>query len=297
MEQLWAVAGAPLLATHGRGLEVDRLLDRVGSAHWTQEHRLYRVDAALTVLTSPLHWFRDIGHVFLVLEEAIDSNVLRFGATSIPETAHGFDRTGFIEEVSADQQYASFGFITAGHDSHSGVADTGFTAMDLYACGQQCWYKRIGVPAADGQSRLQLDRLIGLIRGAFPASGGIHQQVRLAGPHPTFLHALLKAVNGPADRFHCTYVYNAKQFDLSVERHEDPRMAAALCAKGLAKRTDAIRRYEGFINDGAGQSTNRQWNFRFWREDGTATRLPLRIEFQPKPMLRLSLELTPQRTV
>ena len=296
MEQLWAVAGAPLLATPGRRLEVDRLLDRVRSAHWTQEQRLYRVDAARTVLTSPLHWFRDIGHGFLVLEEANNASVLRFGATSSPEKAHGFDRTGFIEEASVDQEYAGFGFITAGHDSHTGSADPGFTAMDLYARGQQCWFKRAGVPA-DGQSRLQLDRLIGLIRGAFPQSGGMHQQVQLGGPHPTFLHAVLKAVKGPADRFHCTYVYNAKQFDLSVERHEDPRMASALCSRGLTKLADTIRRYEGFIKDGAGQSTNRQWNFRFWREEGTATRLPLRIEFQPKPILRLSLELTPLRTV
>ena len=122
--KLTTVVGAPLLATTGRRFEVDRLLDRVRLARWIQENGLYLVDAALTVLTSPLHWFPGIGHGFLALEEAANATALPFGATSNPEKAHGFDRTGFIEDPSVDQEYASFGFITAGHDSHSGVAGT-----------------------------------------------------------------------------------------------------------------------------------------------------------------------------
>jgi hypothetical protein len=65
-------------------------------------------------------------------------------------------------------------------------------------------------------------------------------------------------------------------------------MANRLASKGLTHRPDAIRRYDGVIRD-----AGRQWSFRFWREHQTAARLPLRIEFQPKPMLRLSLELAP----
>src|SRR5450432_1138757 len=117
-KQLWAMA-APLLATPGRRLEVDRLLDRVKAAQWIQEHRVYRVDAALTALSSPIHWFRDIGHGFLAVAETCGgakATVRRFGATSNPEKSPGFDRTGFIEEISLDSEYASFGFITAGHE-------------------------------------------------------------------------------------------------------------------------------------------------------------------------------------
>ena len=66
-------------------------------------------------------------------------------------------------------------------------------------------------------------------------------------------------------------------------------MAAILWEKRLSSHPESIRRYEGSIEDGQGQTTNRQWTFRFWREDCTANRLPLRIEFQPKTILRLSL--------
>lgn len=151
-------------------------------------------------------------------------------------------------------------------------------------------FRRVGV-LSDGQAKVPLDRLIGNIRGSFPGAGGVNQQVRLGGGLPTFLHAVRQAVNTQGDEFSCNYVHNAKQFNLSLFRTEDPRMAAALGDRRVTKRPDAIRRYEGTIKDGAGQTPARQWSFRFWREDGTATRLPLRIEFQPKPMLRLSLEL------
>ena len=121
--------------------------------------------------------------------------------------------------------------------------------------------------------------------------------MELGGRLPTFLHGVRQAVNGAGRDFRCSYVHNAKQFDLSVTRLEDERMAAALYEKGLTEHPKSIRRYEGGIKDGSGQRTCRQWSFRFWREDGTANRLPLRIEFQPKPILRLSLELaTTKRT-
>ena len=298
IKHLGAMAAAPLLATPGRRLEVDRILDRVRSAHWTREQRQYRVDAALTVLTSPVHWFRDIGYGFLALEEAsgpLPASILRFGAASRTENARGFDRTGFIEEVSVHPDYASFGFITAGHESRSG-AGAGFTAMDLLARGEQCWFRRAGI-SADGPPRQRLEPLISAIRGAFPDQGGIKEQVRLEGALPTFLQAVRQAVTGSANQFHCTYVHNAKQFDLAVVRKQDAQVAALLTSKGLTKRPEAVRRYDGCIRDGAGQTTNRQWSFRFWREEGSSIRLPLRVEFQPKPILKLSLELTSLRTV
>lgn len=85
IKHLWAAAGASdLLATPGRRLEVDRILDRLCLATWTPEQHLYRVDAAVTVLTFPLHWFRDTGNGFLTLEKRAGAPVLRFGATSAP---------------------------------------------------------------------------------------------------------------------------------------------------------------------------------------------------------------------
>jgi len=298
IQQILAAAGTPLMAMPARGLEVDRLLARYKSSHWSEEHRLYRVDAALVVLSSPLHWFRGIGHGFLAVGETSDvskATFLRFGAASSAERAGGFDRAGFIEEASQGDEFASFGFITSGHDSRSNQSGGEYTAMDLSTTGRVCWFRRAGVPV-DVKSRFSLDNLIGIIRGALPNSGGPHQMVQLAGPHPTFLHALLRAVQEPVAPFCCTYVYNAKQFDLTVDRREDARMAEVLRDKGLTRNPDIVRRYDGTIRDGAGQSTRRQWSFRFWREDHPEARLPLRIEFQPKEILRLSLELSPMRT-
>lgn len=85
------MAGMPLFAHPGRGLEFDRILDKLRSEPWTREHRLYRIDASLTVLTSPVQWFRGIGHGFHAVEETAAASVVRFGATSSPDKAHGFD--------------------------------------------------------------------------------------------------------------------------------------------------------------------------------------------------------------
>lgn len=287
------MAAVGLAAAPVRRLEIDNLLERFGSSRWTVEHRLYRVDAALTVLSSPLHWFRDIGAGFLSVSETTDrrASVLRFGASSSPEKAKGFDRLGFIEEAAAGGEFASFGFITSGHEAHSATtAQAGYTAMDLYARGAQCWFRRAGVAAVQ-QSRRDLNGLIGTIRGRLPQSDVSPQLVQLAGPHPTFLHALRNAVNGQTPRFQCTYVYNAKQFDLTIVRQRDPHTAAQLASRGLTHRPETIERYDGEIRDGAGQTTNRQWTFHFWLEQGTGARLPLRIEFQAKSLLRLGLEL------
>lgn len=285
---------ARLLAAPARTLEVDRLLDRYRTASWQQERRQYRVDAALTMFTSPVHWFNGIGHGFLALSETAGATYLRFGAASSPDQAHGFDRAGFMEEASTGNESASFGFITAHPNSESGVAGAGFTAMDQYVSKRDCWFRRATVPALVND-RLHLDKLIAFIRGVLPQKESNYRQVELSAPHPNFLHALLRAVSAVADRFSCVYIYNAKQFDLYVERHEDSRVGALLENKGLTRRRDAVRRYEGTIRDRDGQSAAaRQWSFRFWREDGTSSRLPLRIEFQPKPFLRLCLEPSSQ---
>ncbi|HEY3740993.1 MAG TPA: hypothetical protein VGL53_14170, partial [Bryobacteraceae bacterium] len=266
MRQVGAVAAAAntciarLFGAPARTLEVDRLLDRYRNARWEQERTQYRVDAALMMFTSPVHSFGGIGHGFLALGETAGATYVRFGAASSPENAHGFDRAGFIEEASAADEFASFGFITAGHNSESGsIAGGGFTAMDQYLKHRECWFRGAGVPVALAD-RLHLDKLIGFIRGALPETGGVHRQVELNGAYPSFLHAVLRAVSAKDTRFHCVYVYNAKQFDLSVERHEDSRMAALLEDKGLTRRRDAIRRYEGTIRDQPGQSSGRQWS-------------------------------------
>jgi hypothetical protein len=282
----WLPWSAGAGAAPSSDLQVDQLLRRYPAAGSRIETRSYRVDAALTVLSSPLHWFRGIGHGFLTLgetaraEDGSKALFMRFGAATNVEKAHGFDRLGFIEEAVAEhsREFANFGFITAGHESNRAAAGAAFTAMDLYASGARCWFRRAGVPGVGGHT---LDeRLIGHVRGRLPLSGVEPVTVPFAEPRATFLYSLLQAIESPADRFRCTYVYNAKQFDFDIiRRTENPR---------------STFRYDGAICDGPGQSAElglgarRQWSFSFWTD--SRSKLPRRIVFQPKAMLRLSLE-------
>ena len=225
---LWPWASA--IASPSTGLHLDKLLGRYPSpSGWQSETRMYRVDAAVTVLSSPLHWFRGIGHGFLTLGQtaaARDGSTaifMRFGAASNLDRAHGFDRLGFIEEAAVEQtgEFANFGFITAGHESSRTTLGSAFTAMDLFANGEECWFRRAGVA---GPPLHQLDeQLICHVRNRLPLSGAASTKVALPAARPTFLYALLQAIQSPKDRFCCTYVYNAKQFDVNIRRTENPR--------------------------------------------------------------------------
>jgi hypothetical protein len=102
----------------------------------------------------------------------------------------------------------------------------------------------------------------------------------------SFLGALAELLLDPASD-QGSYTYSGRLYRLSISRSPDPRMSANLRAKGiLSADREALRVVARLRREAGGKETE----FRVWVEQGAARPLPLRVEYQPKPYLRLAFE-------
>lgn len=291
------LSGAPATGTP---LQFDRLIQPLLALSWTGLRRYYRVDATLTVLGSSMHTFRGVGSGLLAFHQASTpagrATSLRFAALSNPETAKGMERLGFIEEVAIERanqpvEYGSFGFITSLHDQRGSSPKGQYTAMDLHAKGATCRFRRSGVAAG---SVRDFGALVDHVRGRLPQSGARLEEFDLDGPQPSFLHAVLYAIDGRNRGSDTSYVHNGHQFTLRLDKTADTKAAESFAAKGLIRKGVTIARHDGTIrragSSSSAEASGKTWKFTFWSVDGGSRALPLRIEFQPRSLLRLSLE-------
>jgi hypothetical protein len=106
---------------------------------------------------------------------------------------------------------------------------------------------------------------------------------------PTFLYAVLAALQSDQTHWQSTYIHNARKYRIEWERAPDPHVGAALVASQLTFHPDAVIRVTGRTSC---PSTHHVSTFRMWLDN--RSHLPLRIEFQPRSYLRISLEHEPQ---
>ena len=104
-------------------------------------------------------------------------------------------------------------------------------------------------------------------------------------PRP-FLHALAGLLSQPGSS-ETQYAYNGRLYNLRVERSPDPKAAAFYRAQRLIPSTAAVTRISGTL---CRQEGGKPSEFRLWIEAGLPHPLPLRIEYQPKPYLRLTFD-------
>ena len=137
--------------------EVDRLAGAYSRSSESARvwQRRYRASATVTLLSIPVFSRADVGAGFTVIEDgaAGDTNTvaIQFGAGSSPETAHGLNRLGYIQEVVIDNrageiaECAYFAFMTSSQEKNLDQAKK--------ALGIERWHDPLRGGGRDRQKR------------------------------------------------------------------------------------------------------------------------------------------------
>jgi len=283
-----------MFATAVSRLVVDNLLAESQFALPDSTTRNYRVDVVVTFLGVPIFSRRAVGKAFCTFREAVNGDhrviALHFAGGSNPDRTHGFKYDGSMEEAIVEQgasrsQAAYFGFVTHSKDENFDQARQrildktiggGYTAAQgVHRAGcARCEKASVSLP----DQHRELAELIQQIRDRFPDSDRITTELHTPSSPaaPTFLYAILSALRSGQSRSEIGYVHNAKEYRLEWERSAEQ-------SSGVS-----ATRFTGCV---LSASAHRLTTFRLWLNNQSD--LPMRIEFQPRSYLRLSLECEP----
>lgn len=299
-------ASAPLL-------DVDRFMEGLATPSGNKVSFTYRADAVVLLLSLPIFRRAGVGSGFASLTEVTHDDEryysMRFAGASRPERAAGLNRVGAIREVVRERsatltEAAYFGVLTSSPEE---TLEEG--RRSLRKTGEK-WND---YTAIDGRSRSGLTRstvahfrlpssgkadlgVIAEARANFQTSRPPWRENHWPGATereapPTFLYALMRAVRLPGRTSESWYVYSERSYRLHLEKETDRQQGQRFAELGLTSRPERVLEVRGRIRPERGGN---QTTFRLWIEDGLATAIPLRIEFQPRPYLRLVFEADPQ---
>ena len=267
--------------------------------------RNYRIDVTIALLGVPIFSRQNVGNGLLSLDESDEGGrrtvSLSFAGGSKPERAHGILYAGSSEErvVELDSQVLEakyFGFVTSSKNESFEEArrrvmvenpnGSAFVAVEA-AHRAGCVRNSQALLAFPQGAWSDWRDLLAKVRLQFPTASLLTKEVPFPGAlaPSTFLYSVLRAARAPENRSCWQYVHNAKLYRLECERSHDPHMGATLASRQLTDSAGRVVRMGGRIFD---PSTKSSSAFRCWMEEGSD--LPLRIEFQPRPYVRISLE-------
>jgi hypothetical protein len=276
-------------------LSVDRLLAQSELELPNPLVRAYRADVVVTLLGLPVFARKGVGTASAAVREATDGKrkliALGFGGGANPQRTHGFKYDGSLEEVVLEDgpmvpQAAYFGFVTSSSNesydqarqrvlARQKAADSFIAAEGVHTAGcARCEKSSVSLPGETAENLSELNRRI---RARFCDADRAAVELHTSGgaAATTFLYSVLTALRSGQARSRLNYVHNAKEYRLEWERAADPHHGGAT-------------RFTGHIVELA---TRQNSAFRLWLDD--QSELPLRIEFQPRSYLRISLEYDP----
>jgi len=262
--------------------------------------RNYRADAEIVLLSIPVLRRSGVGAGSSTWSENGRFRLLDFTGYSFPARAAGLNRFGFIRELSRKEADAAetlyFGLMTASPEESAAEAkkalykeahDQLFTAIEGRVASGNVETLTAHFTASGNASVAQHEQLLSLARHALAAAPQKPADFDPgSGSHRTFLHALAYLLED-SSRDHTRYVYNAHLYSLSLRRSPDPKATAYFRGKRLIAQDATVLHAEGKLRREAG---GKETNFRLWVEQGGRP-LPLRIEYQAKPYLRLTFEV------
>jgi len=258
----------------------------------------YRADAVIVLFGLPVYSRAGVGSGFAEAWSETDddgvSRFLRFAGSSWPERAHGLDRAGYIEESVRLRQGRMvsaryFGVMTRSAEQTAEQARRALAAhgpAQTYAAieGASLAEIRESASAAFDYPRGSGERNWGdLLDTARRSLGDVRKRVSgnpadaAGGPAPTFLYSLVCAMESNETRRKRIFVYGDRQFWLETEKAADARAGRELAAGA------PVFKIGGTIRARNGDSLA---VFRVWFEAESV--VPLRIDYQPRPFLRLS---------
>jgi hypothetical protein len=269
-----------------------------GAARLAARAVSYRADAVILLFGLPIFSRAGVGSGFAEAWPETDDDgawqFLRFAGWSWPERAHGLDRAGYMEESVRLRQGCLvsaryFGVMTRSAEQTEEQARRALAArgpVQSFAAieGASLAESQESVSAAfdyprGGGERSWRD----LLETARRRLGDARKRVSAnpadasGAPEPTFLYALVRAMQSPERRLKRSFVYGGRQLWLDAEKAEDARASRDLAAGApVFKLTGALRARHG----------DALAVFHIWFEASSV--IPLRIDYQPRSFLRLS---------
>jgi hypothetical protein len=284
-------------------LEVDRLWER-GSPEKITE-RAYRVDATVLLLSVPIVRRNGVGDARAALRQSPGTGAngsgnrlaLEFAAASDPVRAHGLDRMGWIREVVLERDGAAqrAGVLGIMSDSPEQTAEEARTALrsepsverlvaidsSLSSGGEPRTRSRVIRFQAPRGNWTGGEGLPDLARQSFQSSPPSWKEARWPGEAVpfTFLYALKRSLE-PGGPHSTEYIWNQNRYAMRIQREAD---------------ANASREFSAPVDRVRGELENltqnlRPLRFQIWIVRESPVPMPLRIEFQPRSFLRLTLE-------
>jgi hypothetical protein len=225
------------------------------------------------------------------------TSAIQFSAGSWPDRISGFNRFGMTQEVmrhedGAIAESAYFSFMTRSPEKNDEQAWRAFTepsrvptlAVARGAATQSSYaFALEHLLAPQGCTWMDCPRLMSMLRDRNGSSPRAAANERTERAYPTFLHAIRSLIAAGRQNVQCTFMHNAKLYDLR---------AALSAADGMKLLTGRIVEHaaEHAAEHVTEQGARGESNFRVWFHSNDASGLPVRIEFRPRSFLRLVFE-------
>jgi hypothetical protein len=268
-------------------------VDRIARGHATGVRRVYfrryRVHTSVNLLSIPLFSRDDVGAACMMVEELVaetgSTTAIQFSGGSWPDRIKGYNRFGMTQEVvrreeGAVTESAYFSFLTSSPEKSADQAWRAFAdpsrALHLAVArgaATRTSYASVleHLAAPEGSTWMDCPRLMMLLRNPIASwqSAAAHERTERA--YPTFLHAVRTMLGAGRNNPQCTFMHNAKLYDLHT----------------ILSAADGMKLLTGHITERGSRSES---DFRVWFHPSDAAGLPSRIEFHPRSFLRLVFE-------
>jgi hypothetical protein len=280
----------------------DRLAPDVDQAPKLDLERHYRADVQVLVLGLPLVRREGVGGgrvLWREFEGRSTARLLEFSGFSSPARAAGLNRLGFIRETARSSSRGGleckyFGLMTASGEEtpeqarralHSTAREQTYTAIDgRIAAGAT----ETSVVHFTAPSDICGERSPELIELAFRALTSADKSAAGTAPDNarSFLQTLAELLMR-SDGVEEGYIYSGRSYRLRLARVPDEKATRYFREHRLIAGPTEVLRVSGKIRREAG---GKETEFCVWIASGSERPLPLRIEYQAKPYLKLVFE-------
>lgn len=248
----------------------------------------YRADAQILLFGMPILHRQGVGGGKAVWRE-LDSEgrFLEFTGYSAPERAAGLNRMGFLRETAQGGECSYFGLMTASPEEsagegrkslHASQKEQTYTAIDgrISRTAIETAVVHFTAPAAVSAERSQ--ELVQRARQILASAQKVASPGLAGPPAPSFLQALAALLQRP-DGNEGRYIYSGHLYRMRLSRSLD-EAATSHFHERVVRVAGRVRRESG----------GKETDFRLWIPESAERPLPLRIEYQPRPYLRLTFE-------
>lgn len=221
------------------------------------------------------------------------TSAIQFSAGSWPDRIGGFNRFGMTQEAMRHEdgiiaESAYFSFMTRSPEKNDEQAWRAFAEPSRLptlavargsATPSAYAFALEHLLAPQGCTWMDCPRLMSILRdriASSPPRAAANERTEHA--YPTFLHAIRSLIAAGLQNDHCTFMHNAKLYDL----------------RATSSAADGMKLLNGHIVEhAADRGAGGESNFRVWVRPDDVSGLPARIEFRPKSFLRLIFEQDP----